>query len=150
MVIRSSFHSGDPSNRKKIGMVESAPKSGNFFYNDFITHLLQSQFTTPDKAEDNANEHLLEECLSTLQRIAFVEIEMSSADALVYTKVEATAIDLLTGVGGLLSLYMGASFLSLVEMMVVLMWLLFFIIRKVANGCKLFMSTYVMERHEPP
>ena len=64
----------------------------------------------------------MEECLTALQCIAFVEIEMATADALVYTKVEATPTDLLTGVGVLLSLYMGASFLM--EVLVVVPWCL--------------------------
>ena len=127
------FLAGNPNNRQKIGMVENAPMGGNYFYNDFITDLLQNPGTaTPDK-EEQRDEYLVDECLSILERIAFVEIEMSTTDALVYTKIEATPIDPLTGVGGLLSLYMGASFLSLVEVLVVIPWLMIFMLKKVTH-----------------
>ena len=83
--------------------------------------LLQNQGHTSSKNHDTET-YYVEECLTALQCIAFVEIEMATADALVYTKVEATPTDLLTGVGVLLSLYMGASFLM--EVLVVVPWCL--------------------------
>ena len=91
-----------------IGINEGSIKAREYFYNDFISKILF-------KGDVAKNVQLIQECKNTLERVAIVNFEMTQADAVVYTKVSVVPIDILTGIGGLLSLYLGVSFLSVVE-----------------------------------
>ena len=95
------------SNRKKLGISESPDTyRGRFYYNELVSNLLFN----PDRktAED--------ECREKLKSVAIVRVEMSLADVLVFEKSLTMGISAITTTGGLLSLYVGFSFLSLAEL----------------------------------
>lgn len=91
-----------------IGITEGSIASRNYFYNDFISGILLNH-------DASTKSVLIEECKQMLDRVVIVNFEMTQADVVVYKRVSSVPIDILTGIGGLLSLYMGISFLSVVE-----------------------------------
>ena len=95
-------------NRMKIGVDKGSMKQKYFFYNEFISGILFNK-------DSSDTSDLIRECVVTLERVSIVTLELTQADAIVYSKVSAVAFDVLTGIGGLLSLYLGFSFLSIAE-----------------------------------
>ena len=92
----------------KIGVDKGSMKQKYFFYNEFISGILFNK-------DSSDTSDLIRECVVTLERVSIVTLELTQADAIVYSKVSAVAFDVLTGIGGLLSLYLGFSFLSIAE-----------------------------------
>lgn len=109
-------------------MIDPSRGSKTYFYNAFISAILFG--------EDQGNTSVITECVETLDRIAFVSIEMTRADAIVYTKVEDLPVDIPTVAGGLLSLYMGVSFLSMVEVAAIVIQLCFGFIKTLVPSFK--------------
>ena len=82
---------------------------GQFFYNDFVSKIL---FNAKDDIADQGQK----ECEEKVKDVAIVDIKMTQADALVFEKTTGGhANTLVIHIGGLFSLYIGASFLSFVE-----------------------------------
>ena len=78
----------------------------NFFYNDFVSSIL---FKNDQKLDEIVH------CKETLARVAIVDIQMTSADAIVLLPHVQSRTSIWTNTGGLLSLYVGFSFLSLAD-----------------------------------
>lgn len=96
-----------PANRLKLGISDSPDTyRGKFYFNDLVSNLLFNP--DPKTAED--------ECKEKLGSVAIVRVEMALVDVLVYEKSSEQDISTITATGGLLSLYVGFSFLSLAEL----------------------------------
>ena len=96
----------------------------NFFYNDFVSSILFK------------NDHKLDEivhCKETLARVAIVDIQMTSADAIVLSPHVQSKTSIWTNTGGLLSLYVGFSFLSLAEIVFWIVQTLLLLARKIGR-----------------
>ena len=99
------------ANRAKIGITNGNQKDrAYFFYNKDISDIL---FYDEPRYHNN-----VEACVDKLDRIAFVSIEFTSADAIKRENgLVGSLVETLTVTGGLMSLYAGFSFLSLAEIM---------------------------------
>ena len=109
-----------PQNRKSLG-VDAAKMlhERNFFYNEFVSKIL---YNPPDISQEE-KERLY--CKEVLKNVAIVEISFTSADAIVLERSLVDTISFWTNTGGLLSLYVGFSSLSLAEITFwVLRWVL--------------------------
>ena len=114
---------GLKANRLKIGItLESARYNHKFFYNEFVSNILFA-------SRRNKVEHELDFCTEIMGRAAVVNIEFTRADATGFRISIPKGISVLTGTGGLFSLYAGFSFLSLGE-------LLFWTLRLVSVLCQ--------------
>ena len=93
-----------------------------FFFNEFVTSVL---FGTHNETDEKT---VMEACQELLDRVAFVEIEFTSSDALVVEKnLRWNMLGIITTGGGLLSLYAGFSALSLAE---IIFWILVVVLKK--------------------
>ena len=81
----------------------------SFFYNEFVTKILYN----PPNLSQEENERLY--CKEVLKNVAVVDVRFTSADAIVLEKSLVDNISFWTNTGGLLSLYVGFSSLSLAE-----------------------------------
>ena len=86
-------------------------QSNNIFFNQFITDVYN------EKGKDMATVTDEELCKELMTRVAIVNIEITSPDAIVIERhIRGGLLGLVTQTGGLLSLYAGFSFLSLGEL----------------------------------
>ena len=104
-------------------MVTPGRRGRKFFYNEFISAILFGEESS------DGGVAVLDECKEILERVAFVSIDMTRADAIVYTKVEDVPIYIPTVAGGLLSLYMGVSLMSMVEVAAIFIRLCFVFVK---------------------
>ena len=87
----------------------------NFFFNKFVSNIL---YNLPEISDVEKEKTV---CKEIVKRTSFVEIQFTSADAMVLKRTVGSRTSAWTFVGGLLSLCVGFSFLSLGE---VLFWLI--------------------------
>ena len=86
-----------------MGITEA--RSEQFFFNDFVTEVLYN-------SESLTEEEL---CRNMLKRVAFVNVEMTRTDTVVLTREIYAGISSFTVAGGIVSLYKGVSFMTLLE-----------------------------------
>ena len=115
------FRTGSDANRRKLGITaEKMSTTVNFFHNDFVSKIL---YNPPEvRAEEREEQY----CLEKLDRVAVVDISFTHADAIVLKQSLESKTSIWTNTGGLLSLYVGFSFLSLGE---IVFWLLRSLVR---------------------
>ena len=103
------FSSALQVNREKLAAeMGSYQTSKDFFFNSFVSQILYNK----DQTEFNVQK----ECEGLLAKVAIVDISLINSDAILIEKTIRDSGDLLTFIGGLLSLYAGFSFLSLAEL----------------------------------
>ena len=88
---------------------ETIATDHEFFYNDFVSKII---FNPPwmSKVEQE-----VAHCKAILKRSSVVDIRFTNGDAVVLKRVLASKTPIWAVVGGLLSLYVGVSFLSLAD-----------------------------------
>ena len=93
----------------KLGLTtHSAKYSHKYFYNTFVSQILYRR--------DSEEHELVRRCQEMLENVAYVKLEMTQTDSLVLSEEEASRYSFLAIYGGLLSLYMGFSLMSLAEL----------------------------------
>ena len=113
-------------NREKLSaVIGSYQYSKYFFFNSFVSQILHNK----DQVEIDPQE----ECEGLLEKVAIVDISLVQSDAILIEKTIKDSGDLLTFVGGLLSLYAGFSFLSVAELV---FWMCTGLIGLVTSGIK--------------
>ena len=79
----------------------------HFFYNEFVSKIV---FNTPGQ---NAVEKEVAQCKTILKRSSIIDVRFTNGDAVVLERVLSSKTPIWAVVGGLLSLYVGASILSI-------------------------------------
>ena len=90
-------------NQEKLGI--SGSMTNQLFFNEFASKILWN-------AEPLTSEEL---CRKKLEHVAFVNVEMTQTDAIVLSREVYNSISSVTVTGGIVSLYSGMSFTSLIE-----------------------------------